>query len=94
MAKAMTCFNCGQSLVTMTNRRIPKLLTCSSQCEADVKKGIARQKKRLDLLVPNCAGCSKAFNPKRINATCCSYACRQRVYRRRARVRMPQTATA
>lgn len=97
MRKAITCFNCGRPFVAVINRRAPKLLTCSLECEAAVarkgRKGIAEQKQRLRLPELTCEGCRKAFRPKRKGATYCSPDCRQRTYRRRARDNSNQGAT-
>jgi hypothetical protein len=86
MEKAIKCFSCGRLFFTVINRRAPKLLTCSLECDAAVaRKGIAEQKRRLRLPELTCEGCGKAFRPKRTGATYCSFTCRQRAYRRRAR---------
>jgi hypothetical protein len=85
MTKAISCLNCGRPAVTTVDRRARKLLTCSRECEAAVRNGILREKRRLCHPELTCEGCGKAFQPKRAGATYCSPACRQRTYRQRAR---------
>jgi hypothetical protein len=83
----LPCIHCGRPILASRNRRPPKLLCCSTECNAATLSAAARRKR--SVLRHNtrplcyCKGCDKPFEPKRIDAAFCSPACRQRAYRLR-----------
>ena len=77
------CIHCGRPIIASRKRRPPKLYCCSTECDAAALNAAARRKRRSRRTERSCGGCGKPFESKRINATFCSPACRQRAYRRR-----------
>jgi len=77
------CIHCGRPIIASRKRRPPKLFCCSMECDAAALNAAARRKRRSRRTERSCGGCGKPFESKRINATFCSPACRQRAYRRR-----------
>jgi len=77
------CIHCGRPIIASRKRRPPKLFCCSTECDAAALNAAARRKRRSRRTERSCGGCGKPFESKRINATFCSPACRQRAYRRR-----------
>jgi hypothetical protein len=76
------CIHCGRPIIASRKGLPPKLLCCSTECGAAALNAAARRKRSL-CTERSCDGCGKPFGPKRIDATFCSPACRQRAYRLR-----------
>jgi len=82
------CAACGRPVIMCNRRRMPELLCCSIECEGAARNAVARRKRRSGRAERTCDGCGKPFEPKRIDATFCSPACRQRGYRQRHAIEM------
>jgi hypothetical protein len=80
------CFNCGRN---MRHRKLHSHADINCFCSAACKEVVLsrrrlqekRKERRTDGAI--CVSCSEAFMPKRGDATTCSSACRQRMYRLR-----------
>jgi hypothetical protein len=81
------CFNCGRN---MRHRKLHSHTDincfCSLTCKEVVlaRRRVQKERKRRRTEGAFCASCSRRFVPRRGDATTCSSACRQRMYRLRA----------
>ena len=82
---AVPCHVCSRPVALTLNRKVPKIVVCSTACRTRYKGAGEKRPRMIARVIKRaCEHCGETFEPSRSDARYCSAACKQAAWRRRA----------